>query len=60
MNQIQAGKPANEVLEHMSTLLTKRLIHGPCHGMRAASAEGRDDLVETIRGLYSHNRKSRS
>jgi glutamyl-tRNA reductase len=55
-NQLEAGRPAPEVLEHMASLITKKLIHGPCHGMRAASAEGRDDLVETIRGLYSNTR----
>ena len=55
-NQLEAGRPAPDVLEHLASLLTKKLIHGPCHGMRVASAEGRDDIVETIRGLYAGGR----
>jgi len=50
--QLRQGKPPEAVLQYLAHTLTNKLMHAPSVGLREAGAQGRGDLLETIRQLY--------
>ncbi len=50
--QLRQGKDPAEVLNYLANTLTNKLIHAPSTGLRTAGAQGRSDLVDTIKTLY--------
>ena len=53
--QLAHGKNPNEVLDLLANLLTNKLIHSPCAGLREAAAQGDTDLLNLIKNLYHLN-----
>ncbi len=58
--QIQAGKPAEEVVNRLAHALTRRLLHQPTSRLRSAAEEGRRDLLEAASELFALDRDERS
>ncbi|HYQ91854.1 MAG TPA: glutamyl-tRNA reductase [Candidatus Competibacteraceae bacterium] len=50
--QLLSGKEPLEVLRYLANTLTNKLLHAPSVALREASAQERDDLVDTIKLLY--------
>lgn len=50
--QLDQGKPADEVLRFLANTLTNKLLHNPSSSLREAAAQGKAELVDTIRYLY--------
>lgn len=50
--QLSQGKDPAEVLRYLANTLTNKLIHAPSAGLREAAAQGRTDLLNTIKTLY--------
>ena len=53
--QLAQGKNPGEVLELLANLLTNKLIHSPCAGLREAAAQGDADMLNLIKNLYRLN-----
>jgi glutamyl-tRNA reductase len=53
LKELEKGQDAREVLARLSHNLTNKLIHAPTVAIRDASADGRADLLEFLRGLYA-------
>jgi glutamyl-tRNA reductase len=53
LRQLHTGKAPDEVVQELARLLTNKLTHSPCTQMRRASYEGRDELLEAARELFS-------
>ena len=52
LRSLRNGAPAEAVLSRLSDSLTRKLIHQPTVALRAASAEGRMDLLEAFKSVY--------
>jgi len=53
--QLAQGKDPTEVLNLLANLLTNKLIHSPCAGLREAAAQGDADMLNLIKTLYRLN-----
>ncbi len=53
--QLTQGKDPAEVLNLLANLLTNKLIHSPCAGLREAAAQGDADRLNLIKTLYRLN-----
>ena len=53
--QLAQGKNPGEVLELLANLLTNKLIHSPCAGLREAAAQGDAETLNLIKNLYRLN-----
>ena len=53
--QLAQGKNPGEVLELLANLLTNKLIHSPCAGLREAAAQGDAETLNLIKSLYRLN-----
>jgi glutamyl-tRNA reductase len=49
---LEAGRPAEEVMDFLSRTLTNKLMHLPSVGMRRAGEEGDQDLLLAARRLF--------
>jgi glutamyl-tRNA reductase len=54
--QLAQGKDPVEVLNLLANLLTNKLIHPPCAGLREAAAQGDADMLNLIKNLYRLDR----
>ena len=54
---LERGKPADEVLEYLSSTLTNKLIHTPSARMREAAENGENELLEAALRLFDAERK---
>jgi glutamyl-tRNA reductase len=54
--QLTQGKDPAEVLDLLANLLTNKLIHPPCAGLREAAAQGDADMLNLIKTLYRLDR----
>ena len=52
LRSLRNGAPPEAVLSRLSESLTRKLIHQPTVALRAASAEGRMDLLEAFKSVY--------
>lgn len=52
LKSLRNGTPPEAVLTRLSEGLTRKLIHQPTVALRAASAEGRIDLLEAFKSVY--------
>ncbi len=52
MKQLQAGKPADAVMENLAHTLANKLMHGPTARMREAAEHGEHSVVENARRLF--------
>ena len=52
LKSLRNGTPPEAVLTRLSQGLTRKLIHQPTVALRAASAEGRMDLLEAFKSVY--------
>ena len=52
LKSLRNGAPAEAVLARLGESLTRKLIHQPTVALRAASAEGRLDLLEAFKSVY--------
>ncbi len=50
--QLNAGKPAEEVVCQLAHLLTNKLLHNPSVRLRRAGREGRNELLEAANELF--------
>ena len=50
---LAAGKDPQEVLNQLARGLTNKLLHSPCANLRQAGFEGREDLLQAARELFS-------
>lgn len=50
--QLAHGKDPAEVLDILANILTNKLIHPPCAGLREAAAQGDADMLNLIKTLY--------
>jgi glutamyl-tRNA reductase len=53
--QLAQGKDPAEVLECFANLLTNKLMHSPCAGLREAAARGDVEMLNLIKMLYRLN-----
>ncbi|MDG4595928.1 MAG: glutamyl-tRNA reductase [Candidatus Contendobacter sp.] len=53
--QLAQGKNPGEVLELLANLLTNKLLHSPCAGLREAATQGDVDMLNLIKNLYRLN-----
>ncbi|MDS4032316.1 MAG: glutamyl-tRNA reductase [Candidatus Contendobacter sp.] len=53
--QLAQGKNPAEVLDLLANLLTNKLIHSPCAGLREAAAQGDAEMLNLINNLYRLN-----
>ncbi len=51
--KLRAGADPEKVLQEVTRTLTNKLIHAPSTQLRAAGAEGRDDLLSAVQELYN-------
>jgi len=51
LNALAQGKAVETVIHELARSLTNKLMHNPSVGMRKASSEGRDDLLQWSRQL---------
>ncbi|HRD50758.1 MAG: glutamyl-tRNA reductase [Candidatus Competibacter sp.] len=54
--QLAHGKDPSEVLDILANILTNKLIHPPCAGLREAAAQGDADMLNLIKMLYQLDR----
>ena len=54
---LQAGKPANEVLDYLAYTLTNKLLHVPSEQMRQAGSAGQQDVLAAANTLFQLKRK---
>jgi glutamyl-tRNA reductase len=52
LNQLDNGKPPEEVLQFLAHTLTNRLLHTPSAQMREASTSGQKELLEAANKLF--------
>lgn len=52
LRALEKGEAADAVLASLARGLTNKLIHSPSVQMKAATAEGRDEVLQLIRDLY--------
>lgn len=52
LKQIQRGEDPEKVLAAFARALTNKLLHTPTSQLSQASADGRKDVVETVRSLF--------
>ncbi len=52
MRELRKGTKPEVVMSQLSQSLTKKLIHKPTVAIRAASAEGQVDILETLKSVY--------
>ncbi|HEX7036135.1 MAG TPA: glutamyl-tRNA reductase [Pseudomonadales bacterium] len=52
LKELQGGADPQRVLASLARALTNKLMHPPSVAIREASADGRADLVEYLKGLY--------
>ena len=52
-------KSAEDVLKRFANNLTNKFLHEPSVQLRKASAEGRDDLQQSVHELFQLNSKSK-
>jgi glutamyl-tRNA reductase len=52
LKDLQTGRDPEAVLTSLSASLTNKLIHAPTVAIRTASADGRTDILETLKNLY--------
>lgn len=50
---LASGKDPQEVLTQLARGLTNKLLHSPCTNLRQAGFEGREDLLQAARELFS-------
>ena len=53
LSQLNQGRPADEVLNHLAHALTNKLIHTPSTQLREAGANGRHDLVAAAKEIFN-------
>ncbi len=53
MRRLRAGAVPEQVLEDAIRSMGSKLVHGPCVNLRAASMEGRDELIDVACELFS-------
>ena len=51
-NQLENGKPPQEVIENLTRNLVNKLTHNPCVNLRGAVAEGETGILEAVRTLF--------
>lgn len=51
-NQLENGKPPQEVIESLTRNLVNKLTHNPCVNLRGAVAEGETGILEAVRTLF--------
>lgn len=54
--QLAQGKEPAEILAILANILTNKLIHPPCAGLREAAAQGDADMLNLIKTLYQLDR----
>lgn len=55
LRQVQAGKPADKVLEQLSRQLTNKLLHRPLAELRSAGEDGNTDMIRATRDMFGLN-----
>ncbi|HVF34134.1 MAG TPA: glutamyl-tRNA reductase [Candidatus Saccharimonadia bacterium] len=50
---LAAGRPVDEVLQHLAHALTNKLLHGPTANLRAAALRGDHDVVRAAERLFA-------
>jgi len=53
LSQLNQGRPADEVLNHLAHALTNKLIHTPSTQLREAGANDRHDLVAAAKEIFN-------
>jgi glutamyl-tRNA reductase len=56
LQQLQAGKPADEVARFLAHTLTNKLLHAPSAQLRLAGSAGQTQLIEAANTLFQLNR----
>jgi glutamyl-tRNA reductase len=54
---LQAGRPADEVIDYLANTLTNRLLHGPTQALRQASESSDPDLARLLARLLTEERE---
>ena len=54
--QLAHGKDPAAVLDILANILTNKLIHPPCAGLREAAAQGDAEMLNLIKALYQLDR----
>lgn len=52
LRQLGDGRPAAEIIERTTRLLSNKLVHGPSVALRQAAVDQRNDLVELLADIY--------
>jgi len=55
--QLDAGKPAQDVIQQLAHTLTNKLLHNPSVRLRRAGREGQSDLLDAANELFQLNRE---
>ena len=50
--ELDAGRPVQEVLEHLASSLSNKLLHAPSAGLRRAGEAGDAELMQAARKLF--------
>ncbi|MCK4951515.1 MAG: glutamyl-tRNA reductase, partial [Gammaproteobacteria bacterium] len=58
--QLEQGKPSEEVLQFLANTLTNKLIHSPSANLKLAGSEGRKELIRAMRELYGLNKSDKT
>jgi glutamyl-tRNA reductase len=53
LRQLDAGKPADEVVRFLANTLTNKLLHQPSAQLRQAGSEGRSELLDAANTLFN-------
>jgi glutamyl-tRNA reductase len=56
LQQLQAGRPADEVARFLAHTLTNKLLHAPSAQLRLAGSAGQTQLIEAANTLFQLNR----
>jgi glutamyl-tRNA reductase len=51
--QLVAGKDPEQVMNELARTLTNKLVHEPCVQINRAAYDGREDVLDTARELFS-------
>lgn len=52
LQQLEVGKPAEEVIAYLAHTLTNKLLHGPSARLRQAGRDGQDELLDAANQLF--------
>ena len=52
MAQLASGKSPEQAMQFLANTLTNKLLHAPTSAIRAAGAEGREDVLDAAVSLF--------